>query len=270
MVRRTPLVARALLAVLVSLVVSAALAVAPSPASAAPSSGVDDWSCRPSAAHPSPVVVVHGTFGDSRTLLRRLQRSVAAAGWCVFTLDYGQRATGPVERSAQELAAYVDRVLAATGARRVSLVGHSQGGMMPRYYVRFLGGAAVVDDLVGLAPSNHGTANPLLLTPGLSVLCPACLQQARGSAFLGALNAGDETPGAVSYTTVVTRLDEVVLPASSGFLAGATNLVLQRLCPLHLPGHLLLPSDGAAIRVVLHALGRPGPADPAYRPSCAP
>ena len=37
------------------------------------------------------------------------------------------------------------------------MVGHSQGGMMPRYYLKFLGGTAFVDDLVGMAPSNHGT-----------------------------------------------------------------------------------------------------------------
>ena len=49
------------------------------------------------------------------------------------------------------------RVLAATGAAKVDLVGHSQGGMMPRYYLKFLGGAALVNRLVALAPSNHGT-----------------------------------------------------------------------------------------------------------------
>ena len=92
------------------------------------------------------------------------------------------------------------------------MVGHSQGGMMPRYYIKFLGGASKVDDLVGLAPSNHGTSNPLLLTPGLGYLCPSCLQQKTGSAFLKRLNAGDETPGPVSYTNIVTRYDEVVLP----------------------------------------------------------
>ena len=53
------------------------------------------------------------------------------------------------------------------------MVGHSQGGMMPRYYIKFLGGADKVDDLVGLAPSNHGTSNPLLLTPGLEYLLPS-------------------------------------------------------------------------------------------------
>jgi triacylglycerol esterase/lipase EstA (alpha/beta hydrolase family) len=77
----------------------------------------------------------------------------------------------------RELGRFVDAVLGATGARKVSLVGHSQGGMMPRWYVTFLGGASKVDDLVGLAPSNHGTA---FLAPGpntanilLQDACPA-------------------------------------------------------------------------------------------------
>ena len=58
---------------------------------------------------------------------------------------------------------------------------------MPRYFIKYLGGAAIVDDLVGLAPSNHGTTNPLAPVAGLS--CPACRQQVAGSAFLRDLNA---------------------------------------------------------------------------------
>ena len=144
---------------------------------------------------------MHGTFGDSKSLLDRLSWSMHRAGYCVFALDYGNRATGPIENSAQQLKDFVSRVLTATGAAKVSMVGHSQGGMMPRYYIKFLGGADKVDDLVGLAPSNHGTSNPLLLTPGLESYCPACLQQKTGSAFLRNLNADDETPGPVATPT---------------------------------------------------------------------
>ena len=50
-------------------------------------------------------------------------------------------------------------MLAATGAGKVDLVGHSQGGMMPRYYLKYLGGAAKIDKLVALSP-RATTARP--------------------------------------------------------------------------------------------------------------
>jgi triacylglycerol esterase/lipase EstA (alpha/beta hydrolase family) len=237
--------------------------------------GVNDWSCRPSAARPEPVVVVHGTFGDRRHLLERLETSLKAAGFCVFALDYGNRATGDVTTSARQLAAYVAKVLAATGASRVSLVGHSQGGMMPRYYIKFLGGGRYVDDLVGIAPSNHGTKlipamNPLAaLVPG--AVCVSCNQQAWGSAFLAHLNAGDETPGRVSYTQIESKDDEVVVPYTSAFLAPGprtTNVLIQDLCPHMFTDHLMIPSNKVTIAVTLDALERPGPASPAFRPAC--
>jgi triacylglycerol lipase len=215
--------------------------------------------------HPEPVVLVHGTFGDSTNwALDRAQLN--AAGYCTFALDYGNRATGEIGAGAQQLSAFVDRVLAQTGAGRVDIVGHSQGGMMPRYYVKNLGGAAKVDDLVGLAPSNHGTTNPL--APYGGVTCPACVEQAAGSPFITALNAGDETPGDVSYTQIETRYDEVVTPYTSAFLAGGTNVLLQDSCPADVSEHLAIVGDPIALQWVENALGRPGPADPSFTPSC--
>jgi len=103
---------------------------------------------------------------DRRGHGRRLQRAVpllADNGYCVFAANFGGtpgnllQGTGDITQSAAELASFVTQVLAATGASKVDLVGHSQGGMMPRYYLKFLGGAPKVQTLVGLAPSNHGT-----------------------------------------------------------------------------------------------------------------
>jgi len=234
--------------------------------------GSNDWSCAPTADRPTPVVLVHGTFGDRRSLLDRISYRIKRAGFCVYSLDYGARATGSVEDSAAQLAAFVDRVLASTGAARVSLVGHSQGGMMPRYYIKYLGGADKVDDLVGLAPSNHGTANSAAMSP-IAGFCYSCQQQAADSDFLADLNAGDESPGDVSYTNVVTRYDEVVVPSTSGHLAPSpqvTNVTLQDTCALDLTEHVNIPQDGPAIAWTLNALTRPGPADPAYHPTCLP
>jgi triacylglycerol lipase len=259
-------------------VLATALAVPSSAvATTPPPPGANDWSCRPTAAHPHPVVLVHGTAENMLDNWLTLSPALKAEGYCVFALNYGGSggeaagiyATGPVADSARELAAFVDRVRAQTGAAKVSLVGHSQGGMMPRQYIKFEGGIAAVDDLVGLAPSNHGTTHPL--TAPLGLTCPACSDQLAGSPFLRNLNAGDETPGAVSYTQVVTRTDEVVVPYTSGFLAEGprtTNVRIQDRCPLDLAEHLAISHDQVAIQWVKHALGRTGPADPAFRPRC--
>jgi len=234
--------------------------------------GSNDWSCKPSAQRPYPVVLVHGTFADMTVSWNLISPVLAMDGYCVFALDYGNRGTGRIEDSAAQLSDFVDRVLAATGAARVSLVGHSQGGMMPRYVIKFLGGKSKVEDLIGLVPSNHGTTNPLA-PPAGEFGCVSCVQQAAGSDFLQNLNAGDETPGNVSYTQVTTRYDEVVIPYRSAYLAAGprtTNVTLQDRCPLDLTDHLGIIYDSVAVRWMLNALERPGPADPNFRPSCLP
>lgn len=237
--------------------------------------GANDWSCRPSAKRPEPVIIVHGTFGDRKHLLDNLSGAMVAKGFCVFSLDYGNRGTGDIARSAHTLKKFTNKVLAATGAAKVSMVGHSQGGMMPRYYIKFLGGDAVVDDLVGLSPSNHGTTvvgspdNPLT-GPALDVVCLACSQQAAGSKFLKRLNADDETPGPVSYTQISTKYDEVVVPYTSAFLAGpdTTNVTIQQSCPSDLAEHVFIPMSHTAIAWVLDALTHDGPARKDFDAGC--
>ena len=234
-----------------------------------PPFGANDWTCRPTVERPYPAVIVHGTFGDSRSLLDNLSLALVHDGYCVYSLDYGNRATGPIEESAQQLDVFVDEVLAATGAARAEMVGHSQGGMMPRYWIKNLGGEGLVEDLVGLVPSNHGTTVQNGSSSGS--WCVSCDQQAAGSAFLTALNTPDETPGTVDYTQVTTRYDEVVVPYSSAFLtpdAQSTNITLQDRCPVDAADHLTIPMDPQAIAWVLHAFDREGPADAAAPIGC--
>jgi triacylglycerol esterase/lipase EstA (alpha/beta hydrolase family) len=248
--------------------------------------GANDWSCKPSAAHPRPVILVHGTFEDMSDNWQALSPLLYNHGYCVFALNYGSYAgsgslgiygTGEISRSAEELSGFVDQVLAATGSSQVDLVGHSQGGMMPRYYLRFLGGAAKVHTLVGLSPSNHGTTLLGLATlagyfPGasafLGVLCPACEEQLAGSTFLTQLNAGGDTVAGVTYTVIQSANDEVVTPYTSAFLSGpkVTNILLQNQCFLDLGEHLSMPYDHIADADVLNAL------DPAHQnaPACSP
>ncbi|MBS2964753.1 alpha/beta fold hydrolase [Actinocrinis puniceicyclus] len=245
-----------------------------SPGSAPP--GSNDFSCKPSAAHPYPVVLVHGTFADMTDSWQALSPLLADHGYCVFALNYGGspgnlfQGYQEISAGAGELAAFVDQVLAATGAAKVDIVGHSQGGMMPRYYLDFLGGAAKVDALVGLSPSNHGTNldglfGLLAAFPGgssfLGSLCAACTEQAVGSSFLTHLNAGGDTVPGVRYTVIATKYDEVVTPYSTQFLAGSqvTNITLQNQCGIDFADHLAVIYDPVALNDVLNAL------DPAHQ-----
>ncbi|MDT0389849.1 esterase/lipase family protein [Streptomyces dubilierae] len=249
-------------------------------ASGASSSGWNDYSCKPSAAHPRPVVLVHGTLGNSVDNWLGLAPYLKVRGYCVFSLDYGQlegvpffHGLGPVEKSAAQLRDFVDRVLAATGAAETDLVGHSQGGMMPRWYLRFLGGAAKVNALVGIAPSNHGTdlngfTHLLPYFPGaadlLSRNTPALADQVAGSDFLTKLNAGGDTVPGVRYTVIATKYDEVVTPWRSQYLSGpgVHNVLLQDLCPLDLSEHVAVGLfDRIAFHEVANALD-PGRATP--------
>ena len=123
-------------------------------------------------------------------------------------------------------------MLAFTGATKVDLVGHSEGGLVSRYYLKYLGGTAKVGRYVSLGTPQHGTALANLGTFFLNCLSiVACQQMAAGSAFLGTLNAGDDTPGSVAYTAIFTAEDELVRPVWNASLDdGATNALLQNFC----------------------------------------
>jgi triacylglycerol esterase/lipase EstA (alpha/beta hydrolase family) len=244
-----------------------------------PPPGANNFSCKPTASHPYPVILVHGTVENMDDNWQAASPILANNGYCVFAFNYGGsspgadfQGTGEIAASAGQLASFVADVLAATGASKVDLVGHSQGGMMPRYYINFLGGATYVNALVALAPSNYGTTldglttlfsdlgAASLINGALSGSCEACVEQEQGSSFLANLNAAPTVPG-VQYTVIESRDDEVVTPYTNAFLPTAsnvTNTLVQNQCPLDATDHLEIAYDPVALADMLNAL------DPAH------
>jgi len=249
-----------------------------------PPPGSNDFSCKPSATHPYPVILVHGTLANMSDNWQTASPILANHGYCVFAFNYGGssstsdfQGTGDIAASAQQLASFVDTVLAATGASKVDLVGHSQGGMMPRYYINFLGGATKVNTFVALAPSNYGTTLDGLTTLGetlsllipinsaLATTCTACVEQEEGSSFLNNLNVTPTVPG-VQYTVIESKDDEVVTPYTNAFLPSAsnvTNITVNDQCSLDASDHLEIAADPIAMADMLNALD---PADPVQVP----
>ncbi|WP_353946286.1 alpha/beta fold hydrolase [Streptomyces sp. HUAS MG91] len=246
--------------------------------------GANDWACRPSAEHPQPVVLIHGTLENMNDNWRGAAPLLANNGYCVFAFNYGTdsdtgavQGTGPMKDSAAKLGTFVDKVRAATGAAEVDLVGHSQGGgPMPRYYLKNDPGAAgKVGKLIGITPSNHGTTlsgitqlgSALhLLEPANDLLTktsPALVEQEVGSDFNKQLDAGGDTVPGVDYTVIASKYDEVVTPYTNSYLTavpGATvrNIRVQDGCALDLTDHLEAAYDPIALTYVLNAL------DPAH------
>jgi triacylglycerol lipase len=253
-----------------------------------PPPGANDWSCHPSAAHPRPVVLVHGLLANQTDNWQTISPLLANRGYCVFSLTYGTKpevsfpgyqpgGLTTMEESAQELSAFVDRVRAATGAGHVDVVGHSEGSLMPDYYVKFLGGNRVVSHYVGITTLWHGTNSAGLasvdqlgrafgisggLEQTVAAYCASCPEFLAGSPFISKLREGGIAAPGVTYTSIVTRNDELVVPYTSGIepAPNMTNLVVQKQCPLDQAEHVSMAADPVVAQDVLNALDPKHPA----------
>lgn len=244
---------------------------------AASAPGENNWNCHPSAAHPRPVVLVHGTGGNAATNWATYAALLSNNGYCVYALNYGVspfEASSPIKfgglndirTSAVELQTFVARVLASTGATQVDLLGHSQGTYMPNYWLRFMGGAPYVHDYISLAPlwNGTGTSGAAQFADALSGLglsmdnlfpsCAACGQMVTGSNFAKQMAAGQVAVPSVNYLNISTKFDELVMPYTSGQLQGYSNMknvVLQDYCPMDFTEHFEIASDPNAAQFVL-------------------
>lgn len=214
-----------------------------------------------------PVLLVHGTgLTPEESFGWNYLRVLPARGFDTCAVTMPNRTLGDIQVSAEYVVHAVREIRRATG-RRVDVVGHSQGGLELRWAVKWWPDVqAKVDDLVMLGTPNHGTN--IADVVGALGCTGSCLQMQTGSKFLRALNDGDETPGAVSYTSIYTLVDELVQPAwpppsATARVAGGTNVAVQSLCPGRPVEHLGLLADAVAHEVVMDALihaGGPVPA----------
>ncbi|MFF3494804.1 esterase/lipase family protein [Streptomyces sp. NPDC002795] len=251
--------------------------------------GANDWTCKPSAKHPYPVVLSHGAGANMGANWAALAPRLANEGYCVYAFNYGMHALSlgrsggmtDIGESAKSMSAFVDRVLASTDAKKVDVVGHSEGGMMPNYYIKRLGGGAKVHTLVGMAPSNHGTTLSGLVTlfKGLNGLglvnnfldfagLAGLKQQEVESDFQKELWKDGDTVRGVNYVVIQTKHDTVVTPHTNSFLRGdnVTNILLQDQCPDNSVGHMGVALDGPTLENIENVLG---PNDPDFKPVCA-
>ncbi|MEV4467203.1 alpha/beta fold hydrolase [Micromonospora echinofusca] len=218
------------------------------------------------AAAGNPVIVVGGLSGIA-SAYGPLASRLRVDGYRVWVYQLPNLGLGDIPTSARAFSSFVGQVRASTGAAKVDVVAHSEGGLVSRYFIKSLGGTSSIDRYVSLGTPQYGTyvANIVkFLGLGSCAGIVACQQMSIGSSFLAGLNAGDDTPGTVRWTAVRTLQDELVRPVDNAKLAdGATNVLIQSACPLRVVGHLGLVLDGTTYTVIRQALR-----DQPIRPNC--
>lgn len=223
------------------------------------------------SADRKPIVLLPGTTLTPKEFSWNYSRAFRVKRWPFCTVTLPHHAMSDVQVAA-EYVVHAIRAVHDRSGRKVQLVGHSQGGMVPRWALRFWPDTRpLVDDVVGLAPSNHGTAiADAVCAPGRCA--PSFWQQKYESPLMQALNSVRETFSGVSYTNVyTTTVDEVVQPnlspaGSSSLHTGGghiANVALQDICPAHVADHLATGTyDPISYALVIDALTHTGPADP--------
>jgi len=187
-----------------------------------------------------PLLLVHG-FQCNRGFWFWQRRRLEQAGWTVATLNLD-----PMFASIDSYGELIDlriaEVLAATGAAKLILVGHSMGGLALRAYLRAHGKARVAK-LITLGSPHHGS-RLAMLGAGINAR-----QMEPESVWLDALNR----PGAAqlpSDTVSVRSLyDNYVMPQDSSLLANARNVVVGPV------GHLSMAFAPSVTKLLLAELG---------------
>ena len=206
-----------------------------------------------------PVLLVHATTETGhRNWATNYGRVLPSLGYDVCTVELVDEATGDIQASA-ERTVYAIRTIAARSKQKVQVVGHSQGPLEVRWAIKYWPDIAnKIDDLVGVAAPYHGWRQTDIYCSSACV--PALWQMRMESKFIGALNAGEETPGGLSYTSIYTLTDELVQPFQTAELKGGANITVQDVCPGRVVEHIAMVFDAAVYGLVLDALSHPGPA----------
>ncbi|KAF8984484.1 hypothetical protein BGZ46_007948 [Entomortierella lignicola] len=226
--------------------------------------GLNDYSCKLTPAHPRPLLLVHATLLTQDSWWE-FAPILINNGYCVFALTYGKYnniplvgGIAPIEQSAQEVATFADNVLQRMNATQLDYVGHSQGGILGRYWIK----------MVGISAINHGTTLDGIATiakalqifnpaaPIFNSFAPSFYEMVTSSAFMDKLNAGGDVSPGVIHSNIATKFDEVVTPYQTCFQQdpGVTNVVLQDLCMLSINEHLTMVNSMVVLRYVMNQL----------------
>jgi pimeloyl-ACP methyl ester carboxylesterase len=213
----------------------------------------------------NPVLIVGGTYA-AEMLYWILESRLDKDGYTYRFFELPSHGTLDINASADKLKETVDAFLRETGASKLHLIGHSQGGIVARTYIHRHAGQNTVESMISLASPHKGTkfvetdAAKLLGCPG----APPCEQMKVGSPLIQQIN--NRPPGdLIYYTNFVTNNDSFVTPLMNGTMDGcdrigqggetlSCNVHIQQSCPNRFIEHIGLAFDATVYNGIQQAL----------------
>ncbi|CAG8971952.1 hypothetical protein HYALB_00003288 [Hymenoscyphus albidus] len=228
----------------------------------------NDFGCK-STVHTNPVIIIHALLSNPDVDLNLFQEDLKSKGYCTFTTIYGNHkhlapwigGLTSVRESSETLSDFILEVIQKTGASKVDLVGHSEGGVMALYVpMTHPEAAAKVERIVSLGPAVHGalyygltnlwykngdfsreTASAVLHFLG----CAACDDMATGGEIYNDFKDSKRiVPEGIKATIIMSTKDTLVAPDASRIEeVGVRNVMVQDSCPEDDVGHAGLAWD---------------------------
>ncbi|OAA74752.1 alpha/beta hydrolase fold-1 [Akanthomyces lecanii RCEF 1005] len=234
----------------------------------------NDFDCK---SDKNPVVMIHGLSANRNFDLNFLEAWLRPQGYCTYGLTYGEYPELPsvgglrsIAETSQEIVDFINEVLKKTGAKKVDLVGHSEGGLQALYVAKVRKMSPKIDKIVGIASATHGSDVDSLVTlfkalglrPGLDDLlknfgCAACLDVLPDGGPVQALQDGPIVQPGNKVTMIATKHDEAVTPAGKASFInepGVYNVYTQDPCPIDFSGHITIALDKNMFNMALNAL----------------
>jgi triacylglycerol esterase/lipase EstA (alpha/beta hydrolase family) len=174
-----------------------------------------------------PVLLLYG-FMATRRSFEVIERRLRRDGYCVFSINLGGAFdafnTRGIDQSAEKVREKVERLYSRYTLGPLSIIGHSKGGLIGRYYVKRLGGDRRVQTLITLGTPHNGTPTAYLGIATMGLVAPSVWQMTPMSPFIRRLKAGP-FPERVRFASIYSKADRFTpFPTAMLECGGQKNL----------------------------------------------
>lgn len=172
--------------------------------------------------HERPIILVHGILGQRHLYWNIFKQRLIRDGFRVHEviLPYGM--FGDMRIAAGFIRDKVEATLRGDHVDSVDIICHSAGGLVARYYMKFLGGDKRTAHLITMGTPHQGTYFSYMM--GFPLVLQIAKQARPQSHFLEEISGPGAIPATVRVTNIWSPIDGIVLPSENARLPGAHNI----------------------------------------------